>query len=115
MARKRDKIRRAGMARVTAETGKKFREVVELMGKLNRAERALRLAETDLDRMLGWRKPWEGKPWTEFMPLTVAERALLPDGLTEKEYEREVERYRLFQELLEAAGMSLEEFDKMVR
>jgi hypothetical protein len=49
------------------------------------------------------------------MPLTVAERALLPDGLTEKEYEREVERYRLFQELLEAAGMSLEEFDKMVR
>jgi hypothetical protein len=109
MARKRDKIRRAGMARVTAETGKKFREVVELMEKLNRAERALRLAEADLERMLGWRKPWEGKPWTEFMPLTVA------DGLTEKEYEREVERYRLFEELLQAAGMSLEEFNKMVR
>jgi hypothetical protein len=111
--RKRVPIRRAGIAGVTAETGKKFREVVELMGKAHRAEQALRLAEADLERMLG-RRYCEDKPWTDLTPLTVGERARLPDGLTEKEYQREVERYRLFETLLDVAGMSLGEYRRMV-
>jgi hypothetical protein len=92
---------------VTEEAAAKFRELVDLMAAATRTEIAVNEADAALDLLLGHSsKPWlESSAWQESPPASLGST-----GMTEDLYDSETHAYEVFNDLVKASGIKLEQY-----